>query len=338
MSWVEDKYINNISNLVRNFTKKGNAYNFSCPLCGDSRKDRRKARGYILSKEGKYSYFCHNCGASLSLANFLKQVSVPLHDEYVFERFRESNNHIQVAQPEPDIGRFLQPKFSKYGCLKTLKRVSQLDPSHPAKQYVASRLIPSKMHYKLFYAPKFKTFVNSLIPEKFKVDLEHHDEPRLIIPFIDEYGDVFGFQGRSFSKDGIRYITIILNDSKPKLFGLESVDKTRNIYLTEGPIDSMFLENAIAMAGSDVSDISFLGKDVVYVYDNEPRNKEIIKKIDKAIDRGYNVVIWPSNVGEKDINDMIIAGKSPLDVQMIVKANTKKGLEAKLALSVWRKL
>jgi transcription elongation factor Elf1 len=338
MSWVEEKYINNISNLVRNFTKKGNVYNFSCPLCGDSQRDKRKARGYVLNKDGKYNYFCHNCGASLSFPNFLKHVSVTLHDDYVLERFRESNNAIQAPQPEPDIGKFIQPKFSKYGCLKPLKRISQLDPSHPAKEYVVRRRIPSRMHYKLFYAPKFKRFVNTLIPDKFKIDDSHPDEPRLIIPFIDEFGDVFGFQGRSFFKDGIRYITIILNPSKPKLFGLESVDKTKNIYITEGPIDSMFLENAVAMAGSDVSDISCLGNKVVFVYDNEPRNKEIINKIDKVIEKGYNVVVWPSNIMEKDINDMVLAGRTPLDVQMLIQANIKKGLEAKLALSIWRKV
>ena len=335
MSWVEEKYINMLSNRLRNFSKKGSTINFSCPLCGDSKKDRKKARGYVLNKLGQYSYFCHNCGASLSFANFLKHIDVTIHDEYVHERFRESNTTIQIPQPEPDIGRFLQPKFVKYGCLKTLRRVSQLLPDHPAKQYIERRKIPSKMHYKLFYAPKFKHFVNSLIPEKFSLE---NDEPRLIIPFVDEFGDVFGFQGRSFKKDGVRYITIILDQSKPKIFGLESVDKTKNIYMTEGPIDSMFLENALAMAGSDVSDLSFLNGNITFVYDNEPRNKEIVKKIEKVIDKGYSVVIWPHNVVEKDINDMVLAGKTPLDVQMLIQANTKKGLEAKLALSIWRKV
>lgn len=335
MSWVEEKYINMISSRVRNFTKKGSSFNFSCPICGDSTKDRKKARGYILTKQNAYKYYCHNCGASHSFPNFLKTLDIQLHDEYITERFRESNNVFQIAQPEPDIGKFLQPKFVKYGCLKTLKRVSTLAHDHPVKQYVTKRMIPSNMHYKLFYAPKFKAFVNTLIPEKFNIDV---DEPRLIIPFVDEFGDVFGFQGRSFKKDGVRYITIILNDSKPKLFGLESVDKTKNIYMTEGPIDSMFLDNALAMAGSDVSDISFLGDKITFVYDNEPRNKEIIKKMEKVIDKGFSIVVWPQNVVEKDINDMVLAGKTPLDVQMIIKANTKKGLEAKLALSVWRKV
>lgn len=324
-----------ISNRVRNFSKKGSSFNFSCPICGDSTKDRKKARGYILVKESRYKYYCHNCGASLSLIDFLKTIDLQLHDEYVAERFLASNSTFQIPQPEPDIGKFLQPKFVKYGCLKTLERISKLPHDHPVKKYVVARKIPSNMHYKLFYAPKFKAFVNSLIPDKFNISV---DEPRLIIPFVDEYGDVFGFQGRSFKKDGVRYITIILNDSKPKLFGLESVDKAKNIYITEGPIDSMFLKNALAMAGSDVSDISFLGDNLIFVYDNEPRNKEIIKKMEKAVDKGYSIVVWPQSVVEKDINDMILAGKTPFDVQMIIQANTKKGLEAKLALSVWRKV
>ncbi len=337
MSWVEEKYIGMLSNRLERFSKRNNAYNFRCPICGDSKKDRTKTRGYILQKEGVYRYYCHNCGASFSLAGFFKTIDVQLHDEYVKERFLQSNTKIQVVQAEPDLGTFIKPKFAKYGPLKALKRVSQLSADHPVKRYVEARRIPSKMHYKLFLAPKFKTFVNSLIPEKFVIDENHPDEPRLLIPFLDEYSDVFGFQGRSFKKDGLRYITIILDDQKPKLYGLESVDREKNIYITEGPIDSMFLENALAMAGSDVTDISFLGENLTFVYDNEPRNKEIIKKVEKAIDKGYGIVIWPNNVEEKDINDMVLAGRTPLDVQMIIKANTKKGLEAKLALSVWRR-
>lgn len=338
MSWVEEKYIGMMSNRLERFSRKNNGYNFRCPICGDSKKDKSKTRGYILQKEGVYRYYCHNCGASYSLAGFMKVIDSKLHDDYVKERFLDSNTNIQIAQAQPDLGTFIKPKFSKYGPLKALKRVSQLSSDHPVKRYVEQRKIPSKMHYKLFYAPKFKTFVNSLIPEKFLIDENHQDEPRLLIPFLDEYSDVFGFQGRSFKKDGLRYITIILNDDKPKLFGLDSVKRDETIYITEGPIDSMFLENALAMAGSDVADISFLGYNIVFVYDNEPRNKEIIKKVEKAIDKGYSVVIWPSTIEEKDINDMVLSGRTPLDVQMLIKANTKKGLEAKLALSVWRKV
>lgn len=338
MSWVEEKYIGMLSNRLDRFTRKNNTFNFRCPICGDSKRDRSKTRGYILQKEGAYRYYCHNCGASYSLAGFFKVIDVKLHDEYVKERFLQSNSQIQIPQAKPDLGTFIKPKFSKYGPLKELKRISQLQADHPVKRYVESRKIPSKMHYKLFYAPKFKSFVNKLIPEKFLVDENHPDEPRLIIPFLDEYSDVFGFQGRSFKKDGLRYITIILNDEKPKLFGLDSVEKNRNIYITEGPIDSMFLDNAIAMAGSDVSDIQFLGQDVTFVYDNEPRNKEIVKKIEKAIDKGYKVVIWPSSVKEKDLNDMILSGMKMVDLELLVRQNTKSGLEAKLALSVWKKV
>lgn len=338
MSWVEDKYVGMLSNRLERFSKKNEIYNFRCPICGDSKKDRSKARGYILKKKGSYFYFCHNCGASLSFADFLKFVDVSIHDEYVKERFIENKGQITVKQPEPDIARFLKPKFVKYGPLKALRTISQLEADHPAKRYVNRRKIPSSTHYKLFYAPRFKEFVNTLIPEKFLVDEKHPDEQRLIIPFLDENGDLFGFQGRSFKPDGVRYITIILNEDKPKIFGLEKVKRSETVYITEGPLDSLFLENAVAMAGSDVSDVSILGNDLVFIYDNEPRNKEIVRKIEKQVEKGHSVVIWPSHIVEKDINDMVLGGKTPLDIQMVVKANTKKSLEAKLALSVWKKV
>ena len=89
------------------------------------------------------------------------------------------------------------------------------------------------------------------------------------------------------------------------------------------------------MCGSDIDIGSFGWSDIVYVYDNEPRNREICNRISKTIDRGEKVVIWPSNVSEKDLNDMILAGR---DVQNMVECNTYKGLEAKLKFTNWKKI
>ncbi|NBW58622.1 DNA primase, partial [bacterium] len=231
-----------------------------------------------------------------------------------------------------------RPQFLKDSPLKELKKISQIDWRHPAKAYVDKRMLPSASHHKLFYAPKFKTWVNSFIPEKFKFD---KDEPRLIIPFLDEEKNCFGFQGRAFLDVGPRYITIMLDDTKPKVFGLDSVDMTKRFYITEGPIDSLFLPNAIAMAGADLN-ISWIDKNnrknAVFVYDNEPRNKDIIKRMEKVIELGHNICIWPASMIQKDINDMVLAGHSAADVQRLIDKHACEGLEAKLALMMWRKV
>lgn len=338
MLWLEHKYINLLSGRLERFSRVNDkTYRCRCPICGDSQKDKRKTRGYFFVREGVMRYWCHNCGASMKLPYFIKTIDPNLYLEFVKEKMRES------GQERPEVIDFAEkmkpPVFVKTTALKDLKKISQLDPSHPAKQYVDKRLIPSSYHYKLFYAPKFVSWVNSIIPNKFKEGVP--EEPRLIIPFLDKDKQLFGFQGRSFAKDGIRYITIILDESKPKMFGLDTVDTSKDIYLVEGPIDSMFIPNAVAVSGSDLMSqlrlTDFPKENIVLVFDNEPRNKEIVKKIEKAIEAGYRVCIWPLGLQHKDINDMVMAGYTPQQVKTMIDECIYAGLEAKLYFAIWRK-
>jgi hypothetical protein len=166
------------------------------------------------------------------------------------------------------------------------------------------------------------------------------DEPRIVFPFIDSRGYVFGFTGRSIRKESnLRYITIVLDESKDKIFGVDSINKNKSVYVVEGPIDSLFLENCIAMAGSDVRlDGVTLKENLVIIYDNEPRNKEIVAKINKMIDTGYRVCIWPNHIEQKDINDMVMNGMSGAAVQYIIDQNTFSGLSAKMRMNQWSKI
>lgn len=344
MAWLEDKYVGLISSRLEKFKKRGNTYNFRCPVCGDSHKDKNKTRGYIFDKKGSTIFHCHNCGSSMSIANFLKYIDPVLHKEYTQERFIQTHGfNTKPIEKKPDITSFARPKFQTVGVLKHLKRISQLDPTHPAKLYVSRREIPSTQQYKLFYAPKFKKFVNGIIPNKFNEESLTRDEPRLIIPFIDRDGNVFGFQGRSFQKDAkLRYITIMLDESRPKMFGLDAVDFTKTVYIFEGPIDSMFIPNSLAMAGADMIQAQAMlkldPKKCVVVMDNEPRNGDIVKRIESCLNMGYGVCLWPHGIEQKDVNDMVLAGMSPIDIKMVIDVNTYRGLEAKLALSTWKRV
>jgi hypothetical protein len=342
MDWIDQKYIGLLSNRLQRFKRVNNSlFNFRCPLCGDSKKDKFKARGYIMEKPVVGTvFYCHNCHESISFKNLIGRIDSELSEQYVRERFLERNTPEQPEKKEekPDISKIVVPQFLKGDSpLKQLKKISQLDAEHPVKKYVQKRQIPASVHYKLFYAPKFKAWVNTIIPEKF--DLESGDEPRLIIPFLDKDGNLFGFQGRSFKPDGIRYITIMIDESKPKVFGLDTVNEKGKIYVVEGPIDSMFMPNCIAMAGSSVNLSNVFPnkprEEIVVVMDNEPRNGQIVKQIDKYIDEGYSVCIWPEDIAEKDINDMVLHG---LDPEMIIVQNVRSGLMAKAALSQWKKI
>ena len=327
MLFIDHKYTQLLSNRLERFTRVNQkTYNFRCPICGDSKKNTYKSRGYIYEKKDYLLYFCHNCGASMSFGNFLKQFDQQLYNEYNQEKYLNKED----KEKEPDITKFQPPKFRTDSPLRTLKKISQLDADHPAKRYVDKRKIPSKYHYKLCFCPKFKQWINSIVPGKFNGDAV--DEARLIIPFIDKDDTCFGIQGRSFKPDGLRYITIMFDETKPKIFGLDTVDMSKTVYVLEGPIDSMFIDNSIAMAGADVSyDIP----NGVFVYDNEPRNDQIVKRMEKAINKGYNIVIWPDSLKIKDVNDMVMEGVDPMP---LIKENTYSGLQAKMRLSQWKKI
>lgn len=340
MDWLQHKYINIISNRLDKFKRKGpNLWNFRCPICGDSETSRSKARGYIYEKKGKMLFHCHNCNATMSVPNFVKMVDQTSYNEMQLEKL-QNNKTPEQEDYESFVEKMKKPVFMKSGPLKGLKKVSQLSPDHRTKKFVDARRIPTVYHAKLFNCPNFKQFTNSLIPDKFDSDSINRDECRLLIPFLDTNKNVHAFQGRALGASAVKYITIILDESVPKVYGLDTVNFNRKVYVLEGPIDSMFVPNSIATAGGDlVSAVgSFPKENLVIVYDNEPRNKETIKKLDKAIMQGYNVCIWPENLEHKDINDMYLAGLSSDFIKHIIDTNTHRDLAAKLALTKWGKV
>ena len=322
MDYVDSKFIGLVSSRLEKFKRvKSNLYNFRCPICGDSKKNKSKTRGYLYAVKANTNFKCHNCGASMSLNNFLKQVDPAVHKQYVLEKFKEGHTGRNFVTEEPDF-KFEAPKFKK-----KLKLPKASEDPRPAGYLTARKLNPD--HF--YYAKHFKKFVNSL---KQTFDDEKHDEERIIIPLYYEK-NLIGFQGRSLGPNKVKYITVMLDDDAPKIYGLDNIRRDAPVYVTEGPFDSTFIRNAIAMCGAD-ADVSRWGiSDPVYVYDNEPRNREIVSRIGRTIDNGDSVVIWPIGIKEKDINDMFLAGH---DVQDLVQLNTYSGLEAKLKFNLWKKV
>ena len=340
MDWLEVKYLNLVSNRLRNYKRKStNLFNFSCCFCGDSEVDSRKARGYIYNQKGKTLFHCHNCNITYGFDKFLKELDFQVYSDYLLEKLKD------VGHKKTDVHEFAnkmkKPVFLKDGPLKRLKKISQLDPNHPCKVYVESRKIPANVHSKLFYCPKFFTWVNDIVPEKFDESAVARDDGRLLIPFIDKNQNMHAFQGRSLdSESKTKYITIVNDETVPKIYGLDTVDFNKRVYVTEGPIDSLFLPNAIATAGGDlVSTVKDLPKkNLVIIYDNEPRSIDTKKKLEKAIINGYTVCIWPGNLEAKDINDMILSGISADFVKYIIDTHSFSDLRAKLELTKWSKV
>lgn len=329
MDYVEDKYIKFLSaRLDRYKHVKRGLYNFRCPYCGDSQKNRTKARGYFFLKKTEYIYKCHNCGVGRSLANFLKEQAVDLYDQFLLEKYQQGMTGKGRHTPAPKIPSS-KPHFNK---TKDLQQISSLNNEHPAKRYLLDRKIPEEQLGRFYYVDKFKTWVNT---RKSTFDNLQNDRPRIIIPLIDEDGNWFGVQGRSMSpKSTLRYISIMFED-KLKLFGQDHVNPEETVYVTEGPFDSTFIRQAVAMCGSDVDHRSLPYRSRVWVFDNEPRNRQIVQRLDSAIQNGESVVIWPKTIRHKDINDMVLAGLRPDD---IIRKNTYQGLEAQIKFTDWKKV
>jgi len=322
MDLVDSKYIGLVSSRLQKFKRvKSNLYNFRCPICGDSQKHKNKARGYLYDVKNNTNFKCHNCGASMSLNNFLKQVDPVLHKSYSLEKFKEGHTGRNFVVDEP-VFKFEAPKFKQ-----KMDLPKAIENPKACGYLMARQLDPSKF----YYAKNFKKFVNKLKPT-FEDDT--YDEERIIIPLYYEK-NLIGFQGRSLGPSKVKYITVMLDDDAPKIYGLDNVRTDAPVFVTEGPFDSTFIPNAIAMCGAD-ADVSRWGIDnPVWIYDNEPRNREITNRISKTIDAGHSVVIWPTDIDDKDINDMVMSGK---DVQSVIESNIYSGLEAKLKFTTWKKI
>lgn len=329
MNYIDTKYLNLLSVHLPLFKRKSdNLYNFRCPYCGDSQKNTTKTRGYVFIWKADYFYKCHNCAASGSFRKLIQDIDPELYKQYIMERFSTDRKPKLEKGPvfkKPD--KYIKNEF------KSLKKISQLKPDHYAKLYVENRKIPTDKHFKMFFAPKFFEWVNSVVPDKFDIKF---DEPRLVLPFVDENKTLIGFQGRALKKSNTKYITIMVDESKPKVFGLDGVDKNKKIYVVEGPIDSLFIDNCIAMAGADLSRLQL--PNTVTIYDNEPRNREIVSRMEKVVESGKEIVIWPIHNEYKDINDMVLAGYSKSYIRAQIEENTFSGLRASTKLSEWRKI
>ena len=334
--YIDTKYVSLLSPKLEKFTRKSEyLWNFRCPICGDSAKNKLKTRGYIYRRKSDLFYTCHNCHTSISFGNFLKTLDGSLFKEYQLDRFKNESSG-NVAKPDFSIAK-TKPVFKKKVTIN-LPSIEDLPNSHAAKGYVKDRKIPEKYFSQLFYAQNFHDFVKEMLPSYEKT---LYDEPRLVIPFYDEENNLLGFQGRDLLKSKVKYITIKLSDDNKKVYGLNSLDKSKRVYVVEGPIDSMFLENSLAMMDASLySVISAVGNlDYVFIYDNEPRNKEIVKHMQKTIEMGKNICIWPKHLAHlKDINEMVQRGYLPSMLQSIIDTNTFNTHRAMLEFSTWKKV
>lgn len=350
--YLDLKYLNFISCKLDGFTpKRDNVFTCRCPFCGDSQKDLKKKRGYIYSLNNSLRYFCHNCAANHSFYNFIELIDPFLFDQYRVELFKEKygTTYIQKQKPEEvfeppkiDIAKQLKERKSLESIFYSIcTPISDLPPDNPAVKYFNERKIPKIQSSRVFYID------DTLKLKKLDPNLDiKFGEERLVLPFFDKNNKLLGLTCRSLNKKSkLRYMMVNLTDAT-QVFGLDKINPSKTIYAVEGPIDSLFLPNSIAVSGTAFGKIDSILKElniapdqVVLVIDNQPRNKEVTAIQSKLIDMGYTVVVWDidDSLG-KDINDLIIKSNFSIkEVHQIIKRCTTRGLEARMKFNQWKK-
>ena len=324
--YIDKKFVNLVSGSLEKFKwKKDTLATCRCFKCGDSKRNKSKTRGYFFEHKGSYVYKCHNCGFSCNVYTVLENISKTLAKEYVFEKFKNENP--REIESKQETAR--QQVFTDLGT-----RLDLLNGDHKAIKYVKSREIPKEKYCNFYYCNDFSKIMQAFNRQGTK-------ESRLVIPFYNDSGELIGVQGRSLDPTGeaIRYITLKKDGEERLWYNLDKVNPRETVYVTEGPIDSMFIPNGIAMQGAGWMD-KFPEKieksKVVFIFDNEPRNTEIVSLMGRYIDAGRNVMIWPSEINKKDINDMILAYGQSITMKMIIN-NVYSGLTAKMKYTYWKK-
>lgn len=333
--YIDRKYVSLVSTKLERFKQKSEfLWNFRCPICNDSAKNKLKTRGYFYRRKSDLFFQCHNCGTSLSIGNFLKTIDRSLYREYQLERYKNENKG-NVATPDFSIAK-TKPVFNIVQKIN-LPTIESLPEDHAAKKYLLDRKIPRDKMNDIYYASNFKTFVLEMLPDYEKTLFE---EQRIIFPFYDQDKKILGFQGRAIGESKVKYITIKMDDDFKKIYGLDRVDLTKRVYVVEGIIDSMFLDNAVALMDASLHKVSsVLGNhDYILIPDRDIRNKEVMKNVAKMIDMKYNVCLLPKSFPGKDLNDYIMADGNQSTLQHIIDQNTFQDLRLKLEFEMWKKV
>lgn len=355
MNFVDNKYLHEVAPYLKGFNQKSkNVWNCRCPYCGDSKTNKRMARGYFIvgRDDGHLLYSCHNCGVGKDGEGVPFGLFLQTHFPNLFTQYKLDN--LKAAT----FGSKLEFEPSKKSDVKLAKirerliqpaqamiPLGELPVSHVAVKYLQGRKIPDVTIFS--YTSNFSRCVAEMTNNDPRYEKLPEDE-RIIIPIYSPDGVMVGFQGRRIAEEGkgLRYYTIKLDeDSFVKIFGLNQYDKYKPGFILEGPFDSTFLPNTIAMCGSSLDPRAIeygyiIPENTIIVYDNESRNKEIVGSMEKAIDRGFRVFIPPNGLSTKlkDVNNMILDGINPREIVKIFVTHSYSGLKAKATLIQWKKV
>ncbi len=321
MNHLDDYYTRQLSFRLQLAQYKNGVLLARCPICLDSKKNKYKRRFVVVEKDQTTFCYCHNCGYSSKLYWFLKEYHPDLYNQYRMDLFKPSNKPKEDLNFAKGLGQYKpKPKQTTLDLLPVSANKQCLD-------YCISRKLPTN---KLFYSANFQETVKLFNTEIDSNRIEPYH--RLVIPFYDKDKNLVVMQGRALDK-GIRYVTIKLHDDINKYYGLDCLDDTKPHYVLEGALDSLFLDNSIAVCDANLT--RYKHPNAIYIFDNQYRNSQICNLIEKAIAGNCKVVLFDKHIIGKDINEMVLNG---YNVKGVVVDSIYQGLTAKLKFSNLKKV
>lgn len=335
--------------------------NCRCPVCGDSEKSSIKARFWINEKDGSLLVGCFNCNYHSNFISFCKDYYPETFKELMFNKYNNDTDkkveELKKRELDKELEKINQKKNSlAFLVSETLETsgkskiqlaiekfstpVKSLPKEHPIVAYMIQRKIPLKYWNYFYFTQHWQELVNTINPESYK---NFRSENRLLMVIKDFDSRITAVQGRSLEKDSRnKYITIKESDHSNKIFGLDKVDLSKTVFMTEGIVDSLFIENAIAITGGslDFDSLPVSKDNRVWVWDNEPFAPHTVQRIQKAVDAGENIVLFDKvSWTSKDINDLITKENiSSKEVNEYLNQNIINGLQAQLRFKNWRKV
>jgi len=339
--WEEEQYIEEVGKSIEGFRKvRDGVYNCRCPICGDSATNWTRRRGYFIlhGAEGGWSYYCHNCGASYSIRNFLKTVDESLYQRYCIQdiKSRKTLSFKPVKKKaDPEIESAAEQKFTKHPLLQNCANLSE---DHPAVQYLLGRGVDRGRLSSVLWTDDFPALVRQGIGSKYA-------NSKLV-----ERGIVFVVRDFSFKPVGWQIRNIEAVDKKMRFstctadgfsgelcYVPSKLDRDRTVFVVEGCIDSLFLHNSAARLQAALWKFQVPGLDCIYFNDQEPRNREVCGEIQKCISLGLKTVLLSSEYSGMDVNDIAKGGLGSEQIEALFRRNAWKGLSAKVKFSGWLK-
>lgn len=348
MNYTEKIYLDKISPYLTNFADRSNdVYNCRCPYCNDSKTNLRKTRGYFhIGDKGNLIYSCRHCSIAVPLGAFIKDHFPNVYLQFKLDMYSKKDVKLSIKKP-PSTSQIKLAQFKSKTIIKSTsyQSIQSLDDNHEAKKYLLDRLIPDLSCFG--YTDSFKDYVAEMTNNDTRYEKLPKDK-RIIIPLTLPNGTIVGFQGRSLIADSsLRYITIKIpehEDEYVKLFGLGKFDKDKAGFIVEGGFDSLFLPNAIAMCGTslDMNSVTrnlIAPKNTIIIIDDEPRNKQIIQRMESYVDAEFRIYVPPTSINNrnKDINKMVLAGWTKQQLVELFVKNSYTGIKAKIQIKKWAK-